>query len=111
MAAVPERILIVEDGTRTDEALQDTLSREGFYVFPASYDGETLARIQDTAPSLVILDLVMRQPEGYRILEQLRAQESMRRLPVIALTSAASRSDAMAALEKGGDEFVSKPFV
>lgn len=109
MAALPERILIIEDDPCTGEALQDTLSKEGFSVLPTPYDGETLARIQEAAPSLVILDLV-RWPEGYRILEQLRAQESLRRLPVIALTPAGSRTAAAAALDKGADDFVSQPF-
>ena len=71
---------------------------------------EALAQIERVHPSLVLLDLVMPQPDGYQILRILRARAETRDLPIVVMTALDADDEIARAFEAGADDFVRKPF-
>ncbi|MBI4318323.1 MAG: response regulator [Chloroflexi bacterium] len=110
LTATRARILIADDDPYIRELLGDILSLNGYEIEPAGDGKDALARINSAAPALVILDLAMPRLDGYGVLEQVRAREETRDVPVIVLTAHGSKADAAVAIEKGADDFIAKPF-
>src|SRR3954452_1096660 len=71
---------------------------------------EALVQIEKVHPAIVLLDLVMPQPDGYQILRILRARPETRDLPVVVLTALDAEDEIAKAFEAGADDFVRKPF-
>jgi DNA-binding response OmpR family regulator len=67
-----------------------------------------LEGIRQAAPDLVILDLMLPEMDGFRVLRALRAEGA--RLPVLVLTALGEESDKVRALRMGADDYVTKPF-
>jgi len=84
-------ILIIDDESAVREILEDVLAHEGFAVYSAC-DGaqalEILAKCK--LPSLILLDVMMPVMDGMQFLKELRANEELRRIPVL-VTSATSQ--------------------
>ncbi|QGX38198.1 heavy metal response regulator transcription factor [Permianibacter aggregans] len=103
------RILIVEDELKTGEYLQKGLSESGFRVDLArsGLEGHHLAMTEQYA--LIILDVMLPDIDGFRILRALR--EAGRSEPVLFLTARDSTDDKVAGLDLGADDYLVKPFV
>ena len=102
------RILIVEDNRDLARGLANNLEVEGFAVEIAP-DGRTgLERARAGAPQLVILDLMLPDLDGYRVLEALREEGSD--VPVLILTARGDEADKVLGFRFGADDYVTKPF-
>ena len=66
--------------------------------------------IQEKTPSLVLLDIMLPEEDGFSILQKLRAAPATRRLPVIMLTAKGSEYDIVRGLDNGADDYIPKPF-
>ena len=103
-------VLIIEDEPNIIEAIRFILARDGWRVDTHS-DGETaLSAIQDRAPDLVILDVMLPNKSGYDILHDLRAEAATQALPVLMLTARGQREDRELAEKLGASKFMTKPF-
>jgi len=102
------KILIVEDEPKTSEYLRQGLTEAGFVVDLArnGLDGHHLASSETY--DLVILDVMLPDIDGWRILEALR--EAGKRVPVLFLTARDSITDRVKGLELGADDYLVKPF-
>ncbi|HXJ77551.1 MAG TPA: response regulator [Candidatus Methylomirabilis sp.] len=80
-------VLVVEDDAGTRDMLRRTLEKEGWDVVEAENGRVGLAQVAKSQPSLVLLDLIMPQMDGFAFVAELRRSESGRRLPVVVLTS------------------------
>jgi adenylate cyclase len=103
------RILVVDDVAQNVRLLQAVLETHGYDVVSASDGHAALNLLVSAKPDLVLLDVVMPQPDGYAVCRQLRAQEETAMLPVIMLT-ASEESEKTKAIEAGADDFIPKPF-
>ncbi len=79
-------------------------------VIKASDGAEALEAIRDRLPDIAILDVMMPKLTGYEITEQLRADESTKRIPVILLTARVQEADVARGFESGADDYIKKPF-
>jgi two-component system, OmpR family, response regulator len=104
----PVRLLIVEDEIRLASALQRGLGAEGFTVDLAHTGPDGLHLAQETAYDAVILDIMLPDLSGYRIVEQLRAGENW--VPILMLTAKDGEYDEADALDLGADDYLTKPF-
>ncbi len=86
------------------------LERSGYEVIKASDGAEALEAIRDRLPDIAILDVMMPKLTGYEITEQLRADESTKRIPVILLTARVQEADVARGFESGADDYIKKPF-
>ncbi|MBO0865670.1 MAG: response regulator transcription factor, partial [Mycobacterium sp.] len=101
------RVLIVED----EESLADTLAillrGEGYRTAVANDGSTALSLFDRSGADIVLLDLGLPDMRGYEVCEQLRARSSV---PVIMLTASDSELDKIVGLERGADDYVSKPY-
>lgn len=103
----PRTLLVVEDDPTINQALADRLTAEGFDVVCA-FDGPgALAAYEDSAPDLVILDVML---PGFDGLEVCRRIQTQRPVPVLMLTAKVDEMDVLIGLGVGADDYVSKPF-
>jgi CheY-like chemotaxis protein len=104
-------ILIVEDNIINQKVACRMLQNAGFDVTVASNGSEALARIRETAPDLVLMDLQMPVMDGFEATAALRKRERQTgiRIPIVALTANAMKGDREKCLEIGMDGYVSKP--
>jgi len=103
-----KRVLVVEDNAELAFGLRNNLEIEGYDVDVAS-DGSTgLASAKRETPDLVILDLMLPELDGFRVLKGIR--ESRLTMPVLILTAKGEESDKVRGLKMGADDYVTKPF-
>jgi DNA-binding response OmpR family regulator len=102
------KILLVEDNTDLAYGLQNNLEIDGYEVRVAE-NGETgLKRARSWGPDLIILDLMLPDLDGYRVLQQLRKEGV--KTPVLILTARGEESDKVLGFRLGADDYVTKPF-
>jgi two-component system alkaline phosphatase synthesis response regulator PhoP len=102
------RILVVEDNVDLAYGLQNNLEIEGYEVRVAE-DGESgLDLTKEWAPDLIILDLMLPDLDGFRVLQHLR--RSGIPTPVLILTARGEESDKVLGFRLGADDYVTKPF-
>ena len=102
------RILIIEDNVDLARGLANNLEIEGYSV-DVEHDGASgLARAQERAADLVILDLMLPGLNGYRVLSALR--EAGSEVPVLILTARSEEADKVRGFRFGADDYVTKPF-
>ena len=105
------RILIAEDDLTSRTVLEAVLKKEGHEVVAVVNGAEAWTLMQqEDAPSLAILDWMMPEMDGPELARQIRAQCSQRNVYIIMLTTKGDKSDIVAALEAGADDYLTKPF-
>jgi len=102
------RILIVEDSPDLAFGLSNNLEIEGHDVEVAADGHRGLERARESAPDLVILDLLIPGIDGYRVLRQLR--EEGIGTPVLILSAKNEEADKVRGFRLGADDYVTKPF-
>src|SRR5712691_406906 len=103
------RILVAEDDAPSRELVREILESEGYEVVEAADGGEALAKIRQTEPDLVLLDIRMPVLGGFAVLEQLKRDQNFSHLQVIALTAYGMEDDRARVLGAGFDAHLSKP--
>lgn len=107
---VPVRILVVEDSPTQAQALSMLLESCGYTVETAPNGAKGLARLTQGGVDMVLSDVVMPVMDGHTLCRRIRADEALRGLPVILLTSRDDPYEILAALESGADNFLMKPY-
>lgn len=103
------KILLVEDNAMNRDMLSRWLERKGYQVILAT-DGESGVEMAQTkAPDLILMDMSLPVLDGWEATRRLKADASVRRIPVIALTAHAMSSDRDKATEAGCDDYDTKP--
>jgi len=102
------RLLVVEDEPDIRELLSATLRLAGFEVTTAADGPQALAYVRRRRPDLVLLDVMLRGPDGFDVVRRLRAEGV--RVPVLFLTARDATEDKVTGLRLGGDDYVTKPF-
>lgn len=103
------RILVVDDTELNVKLLRDLLLVRGFEVETASSGAAALTLVDEWAPDLVLLDIVMPGMSGYEVCEQLRAQPKTAALPIVLVTALDPDKERVKGLEAGADDFLTKP--
>ena len=106
---MPANILIADDHDDNRELLQLLLLNAGYDVREAKDGSECLAIARDERPDLIIIDLSMPVLDGWGVFRELRADESTRTIPFMAVTAHAEMDQGQA-LETGLNAYVTKPY-
>jgi len=101
-------VLVVDDDERLREFMRVNLEMEGYTVREASSADEALEALEDQAPALVLLDVVMPGVDGWQMLQ--RMQERHGSIPVIMFSGEVDEQAAADAESRGARAFVGKPF-
>ncbi len=105
------KILVAEDEAGQAEILKYNLEEAGFTVNVARDGQAAIDRIEETLPDLLVLDWMMPEMSGIKILRWLRTKEDTKKLPVIMLTARGEEDDKLRGFEVGVDDFVVKPYL
>ncbi len=103
---MPIQILLVDDDPRFSTFLAKYLSHAGFAVTPAANGGAALALVASQRFDLIVLDIMMPGMDGLEVLHKLRRATT---LPAILLTAKGDELDRVRGLERGADDYVTKP--
>jgi len=81
------RVLVVEDDEATSRLLQRALVKQGWSVSTAANGRVALERLSESLPSLILLDLMMPEMDGFEFLEELRERPEASGIPVVVITA------------------------
>jgi DNA-binding response OmpR family regulator len=102
-----EQLLIVDDERNIVELIE-LYARQAGYLTQHAYDGQTaLNMIQDEMPTLIILDLMLPNVDGWEVCRRVRTRSDV---PIIMLTARDDDLDKIIGLELGADDYLTKPF-
>ncbi len=101
-------ILIVDDDPRLCRSLARYFKQEGYEVRTATSGQEMRERLAEEKPSLVILDLMLPDEDGFSLARELRATSDV---AIVIVTGKADTTDKVVGLELGADDYVTKPFI
>lgn len=105
-----QRVLVVEDSPTQAEELR-LLLEEGGYAVAVAADGlEGLARARDERPDVIISDVLMPEMDGYTFCAALKADSTLKEIPVLLVTVLSGIDDIVRALECGADNVIRKPY-
>ncbi len=104
------RILVVDDDEGLLKTLTWILKDKGHEVISVSDSVGLLPRMLEERPDLLMLDIMMPKVDGLQLLEQIKADERWRDLPVLMISSMSPEDGTVSALESGASDFISKPF-
>ncbi|MBP2653824.1 MAG: response regulator with CheY-like receiver domain and winged-helix DNA-binding domain [Firmicutes bacterium] len=104
---VEPTVLIADDDAQIRELLTLYIQKEGFKVATAADGAETIVKVQQVNPSLVILDLMMPVLDGLEACRQIR---KFSRVPIIMLTALGDDEERIIGLDTGADDYIAKPF-
>jgi CheY-like chemotaxis protein len=106
---MPASILICDDYEDNRELLRLMLMTDGHAIREARNGEECVSMALDDPPDLILVDLTMPKLDGWGVLSELRAEERTRAIPCVAVSASATEGRD-SALEKGFNEYLSKPF-
>ena len=102
-------ILIADDTEQNVELLQAYLDDLGCTVV-AAYDGqETLDKVAEARPDLILLDIMMPKMSGFEVCRKLKADPATADVPICMVTALTEEGDIERAVDAGTDDFISKP--
>ncbi|MDY7040013.1 MAG: response regulator [Chloroflexota bacterium] len=104
------RILVVEDDFDISNMLRIYFDSQGYDVIVAPRGGDALELCRRKLPNIVVLDIQLPDIDGYEVCRQLRGNLRTSHIPIIFLTQRDERSDKIAGLELGADDYITKPF-
>jgi CheY-like chemotaxis protein len=108
---VNQTILLVDDDARNIFALSSALERRGMNVLTATTGREAIETLEKSGDevSLVLMDIMMPEMDGYETINVIRKNPAFRRLPILALTAKAMKGDREKCLEAGASDYLAKP--
>jgi len=105
-----KRVLLADDDVRNLFALTCVLEIQGMQVVTAENGREALVRLAEMDDiDIVLMDIMMPEMDGYQTMQEIRKQERLKELPIIALTAKAMKGDRERCLESGASDYASKP--
>jgi DNA-binding response OmpR family regulator len=109
VAEVKKKIVIVEDEPDTNEMFAEMMQLSGYNVFKSYGGNSALTLISEENPDLVVLDLMMPGLSGLEVLEKMRADPAMSKIPVIIVSAKSLPQDIQTGLDAGASMYLTKP--
>jgi excisionase family DNA binding protein len=103
-------VLVVDDDPQVREVVRINLEMEGYAVREAGNAEEGLAAVEDDAPDLILLDVMMPQVDGWEMLRRVQERHGIGSIPVVMFSGHVEATAEREAAERGAQAFVGKPF-
>lgn len=107
--AVKQTILVVDDEETLCDVLKLNLELEGYNV-DIAYSAEEALRMSLKDYSLILLDVMMEEMDGFELTSKIRADEQLKHIPIILCTAKDSENDLIDGFTCGADDYIKKPF-
>jgi|TARA_R100000005_G_scaffold95839_2_gene79071 two-component system alkaline phosphatase synthesis response regulator PhoP len=102
-------ILVVDDEKDLLDLIEYNLKKEGFAVLKAENGEEGIEIAKEHKPDLVLMDIMMPKMDGMEAVETMRADDELKSTPIIFLTARSDEKTEVEGLDKGGDDYITKP--
>ena len=102
------KVFLAEDDKFISRAYQDGLGRAGFEVISAFDGEEALKKIKETIPDIILLDVIMPEKNGFEVLEEIKADNKFKKIPVIILSNLGQDTDIQKGRELGAVDYLIK---
>jgi two-component system cell cycle response regulator DivK len=106
---VGQKILVVEDNELNLKLFCDLLRAHSYAAEPVRDGREAVARAREFQPDLIVMDIQMPHISGLELIEQLKADAELKRVPIMAVTAYAAKGDEERIRDAGAEGYVSKP--
>jgi len=106
---VGQKILVVEDNELNLKLFCDLLRAHGFEAEPVRDGREAVERARGFSPDLVVMDIQMPHITGLELIEQMKADDALKAIPILAVTAYAAKGDEERIRDAGAEGYVSKP--
>jgi two-component system cell cycle response regulator DivK len=106
---VGQKILVVEDNELNLKLFCDLLRAHGYEAEPVRDGREAVERARAFEPDLIVMDIQMPYITGLELIEQLKADEDLKPIPIMAVTAYAAKGDEERIRDAGAEGYVSKP--
>ena len=103
------RILAVDDEEHVRRLLKDALTLRGYEVELAADGVDAAKRLRDEEFDIVVTDLQMPRMDGREVLGLIKSDPTLRRIPVVVLTTSSEEADILGCYEMGANTYISKP--
>lgn len=104
-----QTILVVDDEQDLLDLIEYNLKKEDFDVLKAEDGKEGIKMARKHSPDLILLDIMMPKMDGLEAVEVIRNDEELKRIPIIFLTARGDEKTEVEGLNKGGDDYITKP--
>jgi len=104
------KILVVDDDIHATTLFKTILTAKGFDAFIVNDSAVAVQTADSTDPDLIILDLMMPEPNGFEVCKMLRADPKYSRTPIVIFTAMGDSESKALALDAGANEYLTKPF-
>lgn len=101
-------ILLVDDDLTLREMYEERLKAEGFSIIQASNGEEAIAKAQTTKPNIILLDIMMPKVNGFDVLKEIKADDELKKIPVIILTALIQDVDKLQGQKLGAADYIVK---
>lgn len=105
-----QKILVVDADKGTARYVLDQLEKAGYELLAVHSGEAALQAIRQEKPDLVVLELMLSDPDGLAIIRLIRNDPWLFRLPIVILTAQAQEADIVGGLTAGADDYITKPF-
>lgn len=105
-----KKILVIEDSPTKMILLSNRLRNGGYEVIAASDGATGLHKMREEKPDLVITDIIMPGMDGFELCRHAKADEELKKIPVVFITSSAYKWNADKCKEAGADGFIDNPY-
>ncbi len=105
---MPQTILLVDDNAQSRSINRSRLAMGGFLVDDAGNGVEALKKLKTSVPDLVILDLMMPIIDGFKVLQMIKTDPSLKDIPIIVLSGRGQPEEVEKALKLGASDFLVK---
>ena len=103
------KVLIVDDEPLNVDYLEQALEDSNYQIITATNGQEALDKIQSEQPDLVLLDLAMPIMDGFAVLERVKADQSLRDIPVIIISAEHDSKSVVKGIKQGAEDYLTKP--
>jgi len=103
-------LLVVDDVEANRDVLSRRLRLQGYTVATAENGRVALEKLREASFDLVLLDILMPEMDGYEVLQRLKADETLREIPVIMISALSELDSAVRCIEMGAEDYLPKPF-
>jgi two-component system, cell cycle response regulator DivK len=105
-----KRVLVVEDTEDNRQIIRDLLTSAGYEMIEAVNGQEGVTQAEQHRPDLILMDIQLPILDGYEATRRIKANDALRHIPIIAVTSYALAGDEAKTKAAGCDGYVAKPF-
>ena len=106
----PAQVLVVDDTPDNRELLSRRITKEGHAVTLAENGREAMEKLRAGHYDLVMLDIMMPEMSGFEVLERVKADESLRHIPVVVISALSDVESIVRCVQLGAEDYLFKPF-